>query len=131
VGERTGELRKEQPKNAQVIRALDEFEGKVAPLGTGDGDRADDLNLKAIGGVLRSVATDVEATDRAPTETQRRVVEESAARLDRALTAWKSLRDTSLPKLNAALAAARLEPIEIPPVDRIQLGGPSESREIP
>jgi photosystem II stability/assembly factor-like uncharacterized protein len=131
VGNRTHSLRKEQSKSAKVEGALAEFDKHLAPLRTGASDRADDLNLVAIGGVLRSVATDVESTDRAPTEPQRKVVTETAARLDRALAAWNSLRDTELPRLNKALAAAGLSPIEIPPLDRIKVSGPSASQEVP
>ena len=131
LGERTGELRKEHAKNARAVRALDEFDKRLAPLNSGAGDRADDLNLLDIGGVLRSIATDVESTDRAPTEPQRRAVAESAGRLDRALASWKRLRDSELPRLNAALATAGVPPIEIPAVETIKLSGPSASREVP
>jgi photosystem II stability/assembly factor-like uncharacterized protein len=131
VGEAADELRKEQSGNAKAMRALEYFDKRLAPLRTGVGDRADDLNLKAIGGVLRSTATDLESTDRAPTEPQRRVVAETAGRLERALAAWKQLRDTELPGLNAELVSAGLKPIEIPPVDKIRLSGPSASREMP
>jgi hypothetical protein len=124
-------LRKEQSANARVIRALDEFSQRLAPLDTGAGDLAGNLNLKAIGGTLRSIDTDVEATDRAPTEPQRQVVAETAVRLDRALAAWKTVRDDDLPRLNVALASAGIAPIEIPPADKIRLSGPSASREIP
>ena len=119
------------PKNSKAIRALDEFDKHLAPLNSGAGDRADDLNLLAIGGVLRSIATDVESTDRAPTEPQRRVVAETSARLDRALAAWKSARENELPRLNTALVSAGIATIEIPPLDKIKLSGPSASREIP
>jgi photosystem II stability/assembly factor-like uncharacterized protein len=131
VSERVNKLRTEQSTNANVVSALDGFDKRLAPLNTGAGDRADDLNLKAIGGVLRSVATDVEATDRTPTEPQRKVVAETAARLDRALASWTTLRDNDLPRLNAALTSAGLAPIAIPPLDKIRLTGPSASREIP
>jgi hypothetical protein len=131
VGKHADKLREEQSKNTKVAPALAEFDQRLAPLRTGEGDRADDLNLVAIGGVLRSVATDVESTDRAPTEPQRQVVAQTAARLDRALVAWNTLRETELPRLNKALAAAGLSPIEIPPLDRIKVSGPSASREVP
>jgi photosystem II stability/assembly factor-like uncharacterized protein len=131
VGEHADTLRKEQSKNAKVEPALAEFDQHLAPLRTGAGDHADDINLVAIGEVLRSVATDVESTDRAPTEPQRKVVAETAARLDRALASWNTLRETELPRLNKTLVAAGLPPIEIPPVDRIKVGGPSASREVP
>jgi hypothetical protein len=41
------------------------------------------------------------------------------------------VRKTAMPKLNASLKAAGVEPIVIPPVDRIKLDGPSESKELP
>jgi hypothetical protein len=131
VCERTTELRKQQVANARLDRALDSFDGQLAPLRTGNGDRADDLNLKAIGKVLRSTAADLESTDRAPTEPQRRVVAETSARLDRALAEWRRLRQSELPRLNAELVSAGLPPVEIPPVDQIRLSVPSESRELP
>ena len=131
VAERTAELRKEQSANTRVIQALDSFDKRLAPLNSGTGDHADDLNLKAIGGTLRSIDTDVESTDRAPTEPQRRAVAETAARLDRALASWKTVRDDDLARLNAALASVGIVPIDIPPADKIRLSGPSASREIP
>ncbi len=131
VGKAADGLRKTQPGNTQAVQALEAFDSNLAPLRTGDGDRADDLNLKAIGGVLRSTATDLESTDRAPTEPQRRVVTETAGRLDRALASWEKLRESELPRLNAELVSAGIEPIEIPPLDKIRLSGPSASREMP
>lgn len=131
VTEHTGDLRKEQSGDANVIAALDAFDKHVEPIATGSGDLPSDLNLHSIGQVLRSIATDVESSDRAPTEPQRRAVAESAHRLDRALAVWNGVRDTELPRLNAALAASGLPTITIPAVDQIKLGGPSASREMP
>ena len=131
VADLTHELRKAQSANSQAVQALEAFDKQLAPLRTGAGDRADNLNLKSIGGVLRSTATDLESSDRAPTEPQRRVVAETADRLDRALASWAKLRDQELPRLNAELASAGVAPIEIPPLDKIRLSGPSASREMP
>jgi hypothetical protein len=113
------------------MAALNTFEKSVSPLTSGAGDKADNVNLKAIGEALRSIATDVETTDRAPTEPQRRAVAETAARLKLALSSWKQVRDVDLPPLNASLASAGLPPIVIPPLDQIRLAGPSASREVP
>jgi photosystem II stability/assembly factor-like uncharacterized protein len=131
VGKSTDRLRREQSGNAQAARALETFGKRLAPLRTGAGDRIENLNLKAIGGVLRSTATDLESTDRAPTQAQHRVVSESAVRLERALAAWAKLRDSELPRLNAELVAAGIAPVEIPPLEKIRLSGPSASREMP
>jgi len=59
------------------------------------------------------------------------VVTETAGRLDRALASWAKLRESELPRLNAELVSAGIPPIEIPPLDKIRLSGPSASREMP
>ena len=66
------------------------------------------LNLDAIGRVLRSITTDIVATDRAPTEPQRRALAETAQRLDGAIALWHEVRANELPRLNTALTAAGL-----------------------
>ena len=117
--------------NARVRKAIDAFATELQPLASGDGDRPDNLNLSSIGGTLRSLASDLETTDRAPTEPQRRVLAETTARLDRALVRWNEVRGRPLDALNSQLAEAGTAAIEIPTPDRITLKGPSVSREIP
>lgn len=131
VSERLSELKTSQSGNARVASAIEAFELRIAPLDHGSGDRSDNLNLDAIGGVARSIASDIEASDSAPTEPQRRALAETRQRLDRAVAAWQEVREKDLPHLNSALAAAGLAPIDIPPVEAIRIKGPSASREIP
>jgi photosystem II stability/assembly factor-like uncharacterized protein len=131
VSERVSELRISQAANTQVAGALEAFEKKASALDHGSGDSLDNLDLEDIGGTLRSIASQVEATDRAPTEPQRRVLAEARQRLDRAVALWDDVRGADLPRLNAALSSAGLAPIAIPAVEQIRLKGPSASREVP
>jgi photosystem II stability/assembly factor-like uncharacterized protein len=131
VQERMKELRKEKAGVPAAVAALDAFDASVKPLAGNEGDLPDNLNVKAIGSQLRSLATDIEESDRVPTEPQKLALAEAGQRLDRAAAAWADVRKTALPKLNASLKAAGVEPIVIPPVDRIKLDGPSESKELP
>jgi photosystem II stability/assembly factor-like uncharacterized protein len=131
VQERTEELRKESSASPAAIAALDTFEASVKPLHAGVGDLPGNVDLANIGSQLRSLASDIEDSDRAPTESQLRALTQCAERLDRAIAAWGEARKRDLPRLNRSLKAAGVAPIEIPPVDRIRLSGPSESVEMP
>jgi hypothetical protein len=114
-----------------VIAALDAYESRAKPLAVVGGDLPDNLGLHNLGSQLRSIASDVEDSDRAPTEPQLRALKETGQRLDRALAAWAEVRNKDLAALNASLKTAGVEPIVIPPVERIKLSGPSASREMP
>ncbi len=63
---------------------------KLAPLRSGKGESSP--NLDAIGSALTALASDVEGTDRAPTEPQRKLLDESRSRIDRALALLQLLR---------------------------------------
>ena len=131
VHKRLADLRSSPRGSANTAAAIDDFDKKIEPLEHGAGDRIDVLNLDAIGSVLRSITTDIVATDRAPTEPQRRALAETAQRLDGAIALWHEVRANELPRLNTALTAAGLAPIVIPPIDSIRLSGPSASEEMP
>lgn len=130
VRERIKTLEAKQPAPA-VHAAIEAFEARVAPLEQGSGDGAGNVNLDAIGGLLRSLATDIESSDRAPAAPQRKALAETRQRLERGTQLWQQTRDAELPRLNAALTASGSAPIVIPPLDDIRLSGPSVSREVP
>jgi hypothetical protein len=131
VEKRVEELRRAEAGKPAVIAALDLYASRAKPLAAIGGDLPDNLGLDNLGSQLRSIASDVEDSDRAPTEPQLRALKETGQRLDRALAAWAEVRGNDLPALNTSLAAAGVEPIVIPPVERIKLSGPSASREMP
>jgi photosystem II stability/assembly factor-like uncharacterized protein len=113
---------------AGVSKALADFGARLAPLNSGEGE--DSLNLGAIGGALIAQQVDLEGTDRAPTTPQREVVAQYVARLDRALTAWMSIK-ADLPALNATLHAAGLDQVRIPARTEFTVSDAGSSREMP
>ncbi|MFO1406625.1 MAG: hypothetical protein U1F08_03720 [Steroidobacteraceae bacterium] len=129
--ERLAAIEAAKPVVPRVEAAMKTLDGKFSPLQHGSGDGPGNLNLEDIGGTLRSLATDVESTDRAPTEPQRRALAETTARLDRALAQWAEVSGPALAKLNAALVAAGGTAIVLPPPERITLKGPRVSNELP
>ena len=109
------ELRKQLDalKPKATVDAIAAFEARIAPLNARDDDEAP--NLGSIGGALIELQIDLEGSDRAPTEPQRDAFKVNAARLDRALALWGEVKSRDLPALNAALRAAGLNEITLPP----------------
>ena len=114
---------------AALAKQLTDFTVKLAPLKSGEAE--DSIKLDAIGGALIALEVDLEATDRAPTDPQRAVHAQYSSRLDRALAAWSSIKSTDLPALNAALHAAGVDPIRVPPRAELPVVDPGESRDLP
>ena len=131
VSARITELRSSNAGRRNVLVALDSFDKRVAPLAGSAGDLPNNTNLKSIGEALRSIETDLEGSDRAPTKGQQRALAETGQRLDRALSLWNKIRSSELARLNASLESANLAPIVVPPLESIKLSGPSASRERP
>jgi len=117
------------PVPAALSKAAAALDAKLAPLVSGDGDR--NLNLNSIGEVLVGVAIDVEGTDRAPTPGQRAVVDDCRARMRRALDNWQYARQKDLPALDAALVAAKRDPVHVPTPEEIYARAAAESKDRP
>ncbi|MDB6164425.1 MAG: hypothetical protein JWL98_1857, partial [Xanthomonadaceae bacterium] len=113
-----------------VATAALAFKTALSPLVEGEGEQAP-LNLSAIGGELTSLQADLEASDGAPTAPQRVVFAEYASRLQRALRKWMEVKANDLPELDAALKAARLPTIRVPPVGESPAVDRGASREMP
>jgi photosystem II stability/assembly factor-like uncharacterized protein len=111
---------------ADLRNALATFAQALAPLRKAEGEQAP--NLAAIGDVLANLASDVEASDRAPTAAQRAVLSAQRARLDDALAQWRQRRDTDLPALNARLRRAGIAAVR---VDAPATPGEGASRDLP
>lgn len=108
---------------------IDRLLKSTTPLVKGDG--RDTTSVPAISGVLASLASDVEATDRAPTAPQHAVYADYSARLAKSLDRWHALRDHELAALNTKLTDAGKPAIRIPSVDEIHFDGPGEARDVP
>ena len=117
------------PNKATIAKLLADADAKLAPLRSGNGE--DTLNLGAIGDALNALQVNLEGTDRAPTQPQREVYNQYAARLDRAQAAWTAYEKSGLQQLNAALHAAGLDPIRIPTLAEIPRTDAGVSREMP
>ena len=114
---------------AAVAKQLSDFNARIAPLLSGEGEEAP--NLGAIGDALNSLQVDLEGTDRAPSQPQREVLAQYSARLDRALTLWSTIKASDLPALNAALRAAGLDAITVPARAEIPVIDSGVSKELP
>ena len=102
---------------------------RLAPLTEGEGDSGP--RLKSIADALRALHDDLEGSDAAPTEPQRRVQSACDERLERALSLWNEARGSALAALNTALLGAGLKPISIPPVEQIRRHEEGSGKELP
>ena len=112
-----------------ALAAIAKFKTASAALRSGKGDASEDLG--AIGDVLSSMATDVEGSDRAPTQPQRALFAATNERLGRAGEHWSRIGHDELAAVDAALKAAGLAPITIPAADQIKLTSEPESVDLP
>lgn len=72
------------------------------------------MDFGSISEAIAGIAADMESADAAPTQGQREAYEDYAARLQRALKTWQTLRADELPKLNLALRSAGRVAIRLP-----------------
>jgi hypothetical protein len=117
------------PAKATMTKQLSDFNAKLAPLLSGEGEDAP--NLGAVGDALGTLQADLEGSDRAPSQPQRDVLAQYSARLDRAMAAWSAIKTSDLPALNAALHSAGLDEIKVPTRAEIQTVDSGVSREMP
>jgi photosystem II stability/assembly factor-like uncharacterized protein len=115
---------------AALADASGQLSARMVVLDQGSGEQAA-LNLSFIGSQLASLQTDLEGSDRAPTQPQRDVQAEYSGRLERALAAWAAIKSEELPKLNAALKKAGLKPITLPTRAEIPVSDLGSFRERP
>ena len=115
--------------HAALAKLLSDFDGKLAPLISGEGENAP--NLGGISDALNSLQVDLEGTDRAPSQPQREVAKQYSALLDQATGIWSSIKTTDLPGLNAALRAAGFAAIKVPTRAEIPVTDSGASREMP
>ncbi len=117
------------PSKAALAKLLSDYDAKLAPLTSGEDESS--LNLGPIGDALNALQTDLEGSDRAPSQPQRDVYTQYAGRLERALGAWTAINTSELQRLNTALHAAGLNAIEIPTRAEIPASDAGVSREMP
>lgn len=110
IAERLASLGQELPGRYGAQSALEatrKLEGELAPFLSGGME--DDLATAA--GVLATLASDVEAVDRAPIAAQRGVLETYRPRIDAALARWQKLYEGPLRDLDRKVQKAELPPL--------------------
>ena len=115
--------------NQAGLAAISAFKTASAALRSGKGDASEDLG--AIGDALSSIATDVEGSDRAPTQPQRALLAATNERLGHAAERWVRVQGSELKALDAALKAAGLAAINVPAADKISLTSAPDSVDLP
>ena len=109
--------------------AIDRYKAAAKPLSSGEGERS--TSLGAIGGLLGELTTDLEGSDRAPTQPQRELLAACNERLASALALWDRVKREQLPQVEAELKAAGSAPIAIPVADQIKLTSTPDSDDLP
>jgi hypothetical protein len=128
VKDQIAQIEKGHPAKETSV-AIATFNKAVKPLQAGEGDSSE--NLGGIGEVLSALATDVEGSDRAPTQPQRDVLASSDARLVRASARWEKIKSAELQTLNAALEKSGQPKIAVPSADRIQIKRVPDAKDLP
>jgi len=128
VDEQIAAIEKESVPPA-LATAIGDYKQASKPLHAGEGDTSE--NLAAIGELLSGLATDVEGSDRAPTQPQHGVLAASNERMQRAAAHWEQVKRTQLSALDMALKSAGKPPISVPAPDQIHLDRAPESKELP
>ena len=128
VNDRIAQIEKGHPTK-ETLAAIAKFKKSVKPLSAGEGDSSE--NLGSIGEVLSGLATDVESSDRAPTQPQRDVLAASDVRLSRAAVRWEKIQASELATLDDALAKSGQLPIAIPGADQIHLKHAPDAKDLP
>ncbi|TAL86535.1 MAG: hypothetical protein EPN74_04520 [Rhodanobacter sp.] len=98
--------------NRPLRDAVEALRHKTDPLVTGSGEKS--FNLAAMNDALTGIATDVEGSDRAPTDGQRQAYAEYRLNLALAQQQWQAIQSTDLPPLNSRLRAAGFSAVTVP-----------------
>ena len=109
--------------------ALDALVAAAAPLSAAEGEQG--LNFGAITETLAGIATDLEGSDRLPTQAQRDVLAVLRKRHAATFAAWDAVKAKELVAANAALVTAGLKPIVLPKPEEIDLAAGVESKDLP
>ena len=80
---------------------------------------------------LAEIITDVDGSDRAPTEAQRTAAAGCVRRAHEVASQWQQLRERELAPLNTQLRQGGHQELTIPPPDQLGPGQPDEGTELP
>ena len=129
VGVQINKAKSAKNSGPAVLAAIAKFEDANQPLHADTGDAS--LSFDNIGEVLSGLQTDIEGSDRAPSQQQRELLAVTNTRLDQTSTLWERIKHGDLAELNTQLKAAGLAEIVVPAADQISLDEPPESKDLP
>ena len=109
--------------------AIEAFRKSSEPLRSAESQ--DSENFDAIGGVLSSLATDLEGSDRTPTQPQRDLFAATRQRLQRANELWQHVQASELAQLDVQLRSAGLPPLAVPAPADVRIDETPESKDLP
>jgi photosystem II stability/assembly factor-like uncharacterized protein len=90
-----------------------------------------ETTFDSVDGMLGGIAVDLGAVDTAPTDAQRAVVADAAAKLDVLNRNWAALKSGPLATMNAGLARAHRKPVVIPAANTLVVEPPEEGDDVP
>jgi photosystem II stability/assembly factor-like uncharacterized protein len=123
-----GQLQSLPPQDA-LRKPLLALRERTEPWTSGDTEQT--LNLSVINETLADIVTDVQGSDRAPTEAQRTAAANCVRRAQQAASQWQQLREHDLAALNQQLRQAGRKELAIPPPEQLGPGEPAEGKELP
>ncbi|HET7557896.1 MAG TPA: hypothetical protein VFK08_07455, partial [Rhodanobacteraceae bacterium] len=118
-----------QPSHKSLLDEVQALEDKLQ--GDGDAKLEDTTGFGSLSGQLAALESDAESADTAPTAAQRGVLASANTRLQTAQSHWQALQSGDLEKLNADLKAAGMQPVSVPPPDRLDAGEPDPGKDLP
>ena len=117
------------PKGNALRKPLEALKARTEPWVSGISEVT--LNLNTINETLADILTDVDGSDRAPTQAQRAVAADCVKRARAVAGQWQAVRGKDLTALNEQLRRNGHKELAIPAADKLGPGQPDEGTELP
>lgn len=112
-----------------LMRQLEEFDRALLELVRTEGEESG--SLAANGEILANLETDIEGSDRRPTEAQRQVRAAANARADETIYRWQRLQSERLVAVNRQLIEVHLPPLTVPDAAHLRSVAAPEGVDVP
>jgi hypothetical protein len=114
---------------AGLLRQLEEFDRALLELVRTEGEESG--SLAANGEILANLETDIEGSDRRPTEAQRQVRAAANARAVETIYRWQRLQSERLVAINHHLIEVHLPPLTVPDAAHLRSVAAPEGVDVP
>ena len=112
-----------------LLRQLEEFDRALLELVSTEGEESG--SFVANGEILANLETDIEGSDRRPTEAQRQVRAAANARTDETIYRWQRLQAERLVAINRQLVEVHLPPLVVPDAAHLRSVAAPEGVDVP